>query len=88
MVKKMTPPPPPLLHLPIMLGSRVRIPAVYLSKEVSGTVAGISSLGIMFHYIVILDEPHVFEDQTHAAISVVGTQLMNEAGSYEWRLPL
>lgn len=76
----------PSLHLPVPLQTRCRIPAEYLGHEATGTVAGISSLGIIFHYIVILDTPHQFEGETHTAISVGGPQLMDETGAYAWRL--
>jgi hypothetical protein len=57
-----------------------------LGKEVTGIVGGIASIHVVFHYIVILDEPHVCDGETYTAITVIGSHLMDEAGVYRWRL--
>lgn len=52
----------------------------------TGTVAGIASIHVIFHYIVILDEPHVHDGETYTAITAIGSHLMDESGKYAWRL--
>jgi hypothetical protein len=78
----------PSLHLPVPLQTRCRVDAQYLGKEVTGVVGGIASCHVVFHYIVILDEPHVEPEsgETFTAISVLGSHLMDESGKYAWRL--
>lgn len=74
------------MHKDIPLQTRVIVDAQYLGKDVTGTVGGIASMHVVFHYIVVLDEPHVFEDETYTAISVIGSHLKNLDGEFAWRL--
>lgn len=78
----------PSMHLPVPMQSRCRVDAQYLGKEALGIVAGIASCHVVFHYIIILDEPHVDLEsgETFTAISVLGPHLMDESGKYAWRL--
>lgn len=55
----------PTLHKDVPLQTRVRVDAQYLGKEVTGTVAGIASIHVIFHYIVILDQPHTRGRNVH-----------------------
>lgn len=76
----------PTLHKDIPLQTRVRIDKQYLGREVTGTVGGIASAHVIFHYIVVLDEPHIHDGEVYTAITVIGSHLMDEAGVYRWRL--
>lgn len=76
----------PTLHKDIPLQTRVRVDKMYLGHEASGIVAGIASLHVVFHYIVILDAPHVLDGETYTAITAIGSHLMDESGKYAWRL--
>jgi len=78
----------PSLHLPVPMQTRCRVDAQYLGKEVTGIVGGIATCHVMFHYIVILDEPYVepVTGETFTAISVLGPHLMDEGGRYAWRV--
>jgi hypothetical protein len=76
----------PTLHKDVPLQTRVRVDAQYLGKEVTGTVAGIASLHVVFQYIIILDAPHQHDGETYTAITALGSHLMNEEGVYAWRL--
>lgn len=75
----------PTLHKPVPLQTRVRVHESYLGHEVRGTVAGIASQHVVFMYIIVLDEPHVFDGEAFTAITVVGSHLMNENGEFEWK---
>lgn len=79
----------PTLHKPVPMQTRVQVPVEWLGpgrESYLGTVAGISSIHMLFYYIVILDCPLETEYGTQTAVSVVGTQLMDESGVYAWRL--
>lgn len=77
----------PTLHADVPLQTRVRVDAQYLGKEVTGIVAGIASLHVVFSYIIILDEPYQHEGETYTAIIAIGSHLMEHAtGKYAWRL--
>lgn len=75
----------PSLHKPIPMNSRVVVPAHYLGKGVSGRVVGISSMHVIFIYIVLLDVPIDSEYGRMEAISVSGSELNGEDGKH-WRL--
>lgn len=77
----------PTLHLPVPMQSRVIVPKGYLLEEATGTVAGVAMAHHIFSYIVILDKPIPFEGESISAITVGGSELMDEAGHYAWRLP-
>lgn len=79
----------PALHKPIPLQTRVSIPKNYIGPDresYAGRVVGISSLHIIFTYIVLLDVPVETEYGLTSAVCVSGAELMNEQGEYEWRL--
>lgn len=75
----------PTLHKPVPMGVRVVIPEYFVGKKMKGEVAGISSMHVIFHYIVLLDEPIESEFGLQKAITVGGPQLEAEDGS-NWRL--
>lgn len=79
----------PTLHKPVPIGTRVRIPENY-SKEKSqpllGVVAGISSMHVIFTYIVILDKSLNSEFGELKAVVVVGPDLISEDGLTNWKL--
>lgn len=76
----------PTLHKPVPLESRVRLPFHYFGKEVKGTVVGISSMHVIFVYIVLLDEAQDSEFGKVRAVAVPGAELESEDGSTNWRL--
>ena len=67
----------PTLHKPIPMEARVIVPHI----DRVGTVVGISSMHVVFTYIVLLDEP--WEDQR--AVVAHGPLLEGEDGS-NWRI--
>jgi hypothetical protein len=76
----------PTLHRPVPMGARVVVPEYYLGKpNITGTVAGIASLHIIFAYIVILDEEIDTEYGTQKAIVVNGPELVGVNGE-NWKL--
>lgn len=71
----------PTLHKPIPMGARVVLPEEFYGGG-KGTVVGISSMHVIFNYIVLLDEPKEDSDYgTWKAISVSGTVLTGEDGT-------
>jgi hypothetical protein len=60
---------------------------MWLGKPATGTVVGIASMHVIFHYIILLDEPHFSEGEYHRAVVCGGPQLESEDGSYDWKLP-
>lgn len=77
----------PGLHYPIPMNTRVRIPDSYLGRRSMGTVVGISSMQIVFMYIVLLDEPYQAEFGEIRALTVLGSELESEDGTTNWRHP-
>lgn len=78
----------PTLHKPVPIGSRVKIPD-YFDKDKTprfGRVAGISSVHVIFSYIVILDKPLQTEFGLVDAIIVNGPELKSEDGMSDWKL--
>ena len=73
----------PTLHREVPMESRVLIPSTYRNdgKSRLGTVVGISSMHVIFTYIVLLDEPI----KDFRAVVVNGPELEAEDGS-NWRL--
>ena len=77
----------PTLHKPIPMETRVRIPAGYITMApLYGRVVGISSIHIVFGYIVLLDHPLDTEYGPQCAVVVNGPQLESEDGLTNWRL--
>lgn len=75
----------PHLHGEVPLGTQVRIPKGPISdKDRTGVVEGISSVGIAFTYIVLLDPGSEAEHEygVHRAVVVPGTYLRRMDGSY------
>lgn len=74
----------PTLHLEVPIGSRVLIPTTYRNdgKSRAGTVIGVSSMHVIFTYIILLDEP-IGEC---SGVAVNGPELDAEDGT-NWRLP-
>jgi hypothetical protein len=76
----------PTFHKPIPMNARVVVPAGFASIEpLRGTVVGISSIHVLFFYIVLLDAPLQTPYGEQRAIAVSGSQLDSEDGS-NWRL--
>lgn len=46
----------PGLHKPVPMGTRVKVGRPYVDSERLGTVVGVSSVHVVFGYIVLLDE--------------------------------
>lgn len=65
----------PTLHKPIPMDSRVRIQESFLGEETYGTVIGVSSMHVIFTYIVLLDSPRTADFGTYRAVAVHGTEL-------------
>lgn len=76
----------PALHKPVPMDTRVRIPAHYLGKPAVGTVVGVSSVHVIFTYIVLLDEAVSSEYGKIRALSINGAELDSEDGMTNWRL--
>lgn len=68
------------------MNTRVRIPDSYLGRKAFGTVVGVSSMHVIFHYIILLDEPFQAEFGEIRALTVIGSELTSEDGSQDWRL--
>lgn len=77
----------PTLHKPVPMQTRVKIPIYYLGEQQTGTVAGIAFQHVVFAYIVILDEPFFYQAEFITAITVLGSELMDENGEFAWKLP-
>ena len=78
----------PTLHKEVPMGTRVYIPLTYHSdktKRLAGTVSGISSMHVVFGYIVILDEELPSEFGNLKAVVVNGPELEGINGE-NWRL--
>ena len=46
----------PTFHLPVPMNTRVIVPDYYFkNKNIAGTVVGVSSIGFIFTYIVLLE---------------------------------
>lgn len=84
----------PQYHKEVPMGSHVLVPDNHHKifdketgekKKLSGKVSGISSYGVVFTYIVILDEPMPTEYGPMKAISVHGPLLVGVDGKH-WRL--
>lgn len=77
----------PTLHKPVPMGARVKITENSGYPPVSpGTVVGVASVHILFHYIVLLDTPFDTEYGPQRALSVPGTHLETEDGLTNFRL--
>lgn len=72
----------PSLHKTIPLNTRVSIPLI----NRVGLVVGISSMHVIFHYIVLLDEEYEIPEGKVKAVAVSGTELWSEDGKSNWRL--
>ena len=71
----------PTMHKPIPIGTKVKTHES-IAGGVTGTVAGISFIHIIFGYIIILDKP--YKDTPYGevkAITVPGTLLYDMDGS-------
>jgi hypothetical protein len=68
------------------MNTRVIVPKHYLGKDnIRGTVVGISSMHVVFGYIVLLDEAIQTEFGETRAVIVNGPELNGENGEH-WRL--
>lgn len=76
----------PALHKPVPMNSRVRLPLQWTVREAKGTVVGISSMHVIFIYIVLLDEAIETEYGTCKAMACPGSELESEDGLTNWRL--
>jgi hypothetical protein len=79
----------PTLHKPVPLQTRVQIPESYLgptATSFTGRVVGIASMHVIFTYIVLLDQTLQTDEGPTDAVVVPGSDLMNEGGTYAWRL--
>lgn len=82
--------PGPTMHKPVPMGTRVRRP---LDRGTGyphfvGTVVGIASCHVIYHYIVVIDQPIDVDNEMHSTISVPGTLLDSEDGVKNWLLPV
>ena len=79
----------PTLHNPVPMESCVSIPKYYSNsgERILGTVVGISSMHVIFQYIVLLDEPLKTPEGTVRAVVVNGPELVGEDGNKNWRIP-
>lgn len=79
----------PTLHKPVPMGSRVYIPeyfSINKEKKLTGTVAGVASVHVIYTYIVLLDESIQSEEFGELkAVVVNGPELEGVDGS-NWRL--
>lgn len=76
----------PTLHNPIPMGTKVKIPDHYLKeKGVTGVVAGISSIHVIFIYTVILDREVSSTYGNIRVLCVPGTELEGLDGE-NWRI--
>jgi hypothetical protein len=75
----------PTLHKPIPLGSKVRVVTQPGDPVLTGEVVGISSLYVIFNYIILLDEPVRDGYGTHRAVCYPGTLLEGLDGT-SWKL--
>lgn len=82
----------PTLHHPVELETRVRFPKNWSSGDPEkpghhyGTVIGVSFVHIVFHYIVLLDEPIDTPEGKVRGVTLPGPLLESEDGSKHWRL--
>ena len=79
----------PTMHKPVPINSRVKIPNYYSkdkNKNFFGTVVGISSMHVIFTYIVLLDEFLESEFGDLKAVVVHGTELESEDGLTNWKI--
>ena len=70
------------------MNTRVMVPELYLGKDhidYKGTVVGVSSIHVIFTYIVLLDRPVQIEGEEMRAIVVVGPDLRGLDGT-DWRI--
>lgn len=78
--------PKPTMHRPVPMNTHVVIPALFLGKEVTGTVVGIASVHVIYQYIVQLDRPHQDPDLGEIRVILVdGCQLLDAEGQPAWR---
>ena len=81
--------PQPTLHKPIPMNTRVRLPRYFsdpFRTPILGTVVGISSIHVIFTYIVLLDVPLTISYGVVKAVVVSGPELESEDGETNWRL--
>lgn len=77
----------PTMHKSIPMNTRVVIPkGNYYPEDLVGTVVGISSVFVIFYYIVLLDVPIISEYGEQRAISVRGSVLESEDRLSNWKL--
>jgi hypothetical protein len=77
----------PTFHLPVPMNTRVIVPDYYFkNKNIAGTVVGVSSIGVIFTYIVLLDQQIESEHGYVKAIVVHGPELVSEDGKTNWRI--
>ena len=77
----------PTLHKPVPMYSRVKIPKRYhgLDEDVIGTIVGVSSVHVIFTYIVYLDNELKSSFGSVRGIVVPGPELEGLDGT-NWRL--
>lgn len=76
----------PTLHKPVPLGTRVRVSADFGSySSLTGVVVGISSIHVIFQYIVLLDTIVESEYGQMRAAAIPGTHLETENGQENFR---
>jgi hypothetical protein len=71
----------PTLHKPVPIGSKVRVE----DTSITGEVVGISSMHVIFQYIILLDNPIEDEYGIHKAIVYPGSLLEALDGS-NWKI--
>lgn len=69
----------PAMHPTFKMNSRIEFSDFYIGQngenKVKGAVVGISIVGLIFHYIVLLDEEINSDYGIMKAISIIGTAL-------------
>jgi hypothetical protein len=78
----------PTLHKPVPMKSRVIVPEAFVGESYGdrpGTVVGISSVHVVFVYVVLLDQEISTEWGIMQAVCVPGPQLEKYEGG-NWRL--
>lgn len=79
----------PTLHKPVPMNTNVRIPEGWFGHSVTGRVVGVSTMHVIFHYIVLLDKPYDDNDfGVIQAVTVSGPDLESADGLTNWRFTL
>ncbi len=82
-------PPPPTLHKPVPMGTRVLVPEHYMGlkdgKPYEGEVVGVAFFHVIYSYIVLLDAPFESSYGVIKAVTVTGGELVGTDGT-DWKI--